>query len=96
MKIYFNHHPVKLDSQQLPGYNNLFIKLQREETIKTHLSLWEINIILIVYFNIAKSLTKLKSCVSQTPNAIESFKSLLKECLTTGLPPNPLFSTPFR
>lgn len=32
----------------------------------------------------------------ETPNANESFKGLLKECLTTALPPSPLFSTPFR
>lgn len=32
----------------------------------------------------------------ETPNASASFKSLLKECLTTALPPSPLFSTRFR
>lgn len=69
------HHPIRLDSQQLPGHKNLFFfKFQKEEKIQTHLCSWEINIILILYFSMAKSLTKLKSCVSQTPNASEYSK----------------------
>lgn len=32
----------------------------------------------------------------KTPNASESFESLLKEYPTTALPPSPLFSASFR
>lgn len=66
-----------------------------------HLSVWEISIILILKFNIARMWKKTEilnvpNVNYETQNTSESLKSLLKESLDTALPFSPLFPAPLR
>lgn len=94
------HHLIRLDSQQLTGCKNLFSKVSEgDNNPNASLFMGKNN---NFYFKLqhSKNLDKaeilsLSNINYKTPNSSESFKSLLKEYLTTALPSSPLFSTPF-
>jgi len=92
---------IRLASQQLPACTNLFFKVSEGENNPNVYLFMGNNNNFYSKFQHDKNCEKaeilsLPNVNYETPNASESFKSLLKVCLTTALPTSSLFSTPFR